>query len=495
MKYISFLLFFILPFVSWSQQITSGKIESSDTVTLQVIRIFPDSFPTVSVVFKASGPNGQSINNLDTSNVKAKEDGVDCKVRSVTRISNNWAVNTALVIDHSGSMRMDDKLRRHWDSLPASAWTPGYKTMREHTNGEVDSDSMIQVRTAPQDPAWYHTPLWYAQSAARSYVNQTDASKDRNALIGFSTDVDVSLALTANHDAVNDRINSLTTSGETAFYDAVSAAIDQADKGDGIRVVIAMTDGKDNNSRQTLDGLIIKAKTKKIPLYIIGLGDVDIAPLKRLARETGGQAYFTTDAATLTSIYTAITKEIQSIYEVVYESPSLSSADSTRDVQLLFHVDDDYLNSRILPIILPKEVIARLEERERELAAQSVAPMNPESPAENEFPWGTTGIVLGVLAAGALTATWLRKKSNNSVLVITSVYPNPTAGPFTVQLNNELISGTLSVHAASGSLVNTLRFAGSTASADISEQEPGTYIVTVHGDGKTAVGIQLVVTK
>lgn len=495
--YILLLLLFFVGHLD-AQQHVSGELQTNDTVSLQVIRIFPDSFPRISVVFRASGPNGQSINNLDTTNVGVKENGVDCKVVDVHRISKDWAVNTALVIDHSGSMRMDNLLRRHWDSLPASAWKYQKVTMRQHTSGEVDSDSLIDVRTAPADPVWYHMPLWHAQHAALSYVNQTDATKDKNSLIGFSFYVDVTIPLTHDQALVNSRINGLQPTGETAFYDAVSVALDEADKGDGIRVVIAMTDGKDNNSRQSLTAVIIKAKTKKIPVYVIGLGDVDQAPLRRLARETGGASYFTNEASTLGSIYGAITKEIQSIYEVTYESQSLASADNIRDIQLIFNVDNNYLSSRNLSVILPPEVLKRLEEREAAVQNQSIANNTSGQQQEPEIPWGTGGLVLGVVAAGVLTARYVRnRKKDKNGLDILNIYPNPTNGPITIVLNKTVSgSATLQVTNSEGKTITSVPLTGvESFNTDLGSLENGDYFLSVGADGQMTIPKQVIVTK
>ncbi len=465
-----------------AQNSANGNIVVDDTVKLEVIRLFPDSFPNVSVIFRASGPNGHAIYNLDSSNVHVTENDLDCKVVSVKRISKDWAVNTALVVDHSGSMRMDDVLRKHWDSLPANVWKTEKRTMRQYTNGEVDSDSTFTVRVAPQDPSWYHTPLWYAQHAATSYVNKTDPAKDKNCLVGFSTDVDVTLPLSGSQSSITNSIYGLEPTGETAFYDAVSRAIDEADKGDGIRVVIAMTDGKDNNSRQSLAAIIAKSKAKNVPVYVIGLGDVDQSPLKRLARETGGLSYFTNDASTLSDIYKRITLEIQSIYEVVYESPSMSMNDSARNCQLFFDVESKYFSSRTLSFVLPKEVVERINAKEAQIAAQALPVEVAEPVARPEIPWGLVGIGVTVLAAGVLSARYMNRDKKKTRLEIVNIYPNPTSGPLTIDLNKDagVAGSTLIIRNNTGAeVMRSSLSAGMSHTVDVSSLENGSYSVTV----------------
>lgn len=476
---------------------TTGNIQVHDTVKLEVIRLFPDSFPNVSVIFRASGPNGEAIHNLDATNVQVKEGGEPCRIVSVNRVSKNQAVNTALVVDHSGSMRLDDLLRRHWDSLPANAFTYARYTMREHTHGEVDSDSLIAVRLAPADPDWYHTPLWYAQNAATSYVRKTDPSKDQNSLIGFSTDVDVNVGLSTQQDYVIGQIRSMVPTGETAFYDAVSRAVDEADKGDGIRVIIAMTDGKDNNSRTGLNAVIEKAKLQKIPVYVIGLGDVDQSPLQRLARETGGLSYFTNNASTLNSIYDRITLQIQSIYEVVYESPTLSSADSSRVMQLLFDVDGKFLSSRDLSFLLPPEVTERIIAKEAELKEQTVVIQPPSVAPPTEIPWGWTGLGVAVLGAGVLSARYIRRRSKEPRLSIVTMYPNPASVQVTIEVNRDLSlsPSSMKIFDSAGTMVHSVpTFPGNSLTVTLPDLPPGNYMIVI-SSGSESASKSLVVTR
>jgi len=475
----------VLLVLSWTninaQQHVQGQISSLDSVQLQVIRTFPDSFPNISIVFRATGPSGKIIQNLDSSNVNVTEDGQACRIISVNRITSDWAVNTALVIDHSGSMRLDDILRRHWDSLPPSAFKNKMTTMREYTGGEVNSDSAFLVREAPANPIWYHPPMWYAQRAALSYVNATDPAKDKISVIGFSNNVDEVVSLTGDRNKVTSSINGMSTDGETAFYDAIWRALDEADKGSGIRCVIAMTDGKDNASRRSGAEVIAKARELKIPVYIIGLGDVDKSPLQSLARQTEGISYFTNDASTLASIYARITLHLQSIYEVVYESPSMASVDSTRDVQLNFEIGDAYHPSRPLALELPESVLNYLaqKEREAEIAQMVVEPATTPVIPEEGFPWALVGIGVAVVSAGIITGSYLRKNKKKGPTIV-KLYPNPTIGPFTIDFdqNLEIAPGSITVTNAKGQIVHVdSATTGTSLKFDLSHCQDGIYTV------------------
>lgn len=302
----------------FSQTDVSGGIISHDTARVSVIRIYPDSFPNVSVIFKAETPSGKPIWNLTDTSISIVEDNQPCKIISLEKVSKNISVNTSLVIDHSGSMSEDKPLRDWMASLPPSAFKNVTYTMRQYTNGEVDSDDPIVIRQSPPTPDWYHTPFWYAQRAALDYIATINAAKDSVSIVAFSQEVDKVLSLTTDHNVLSSTINSLSPNGGTALYDAIDRALEGLNHADGIKAVIVMTDGEDNSSHKSLASVIAKAKKFGIPVFVIGLGDVNKKVLNRIANSTGGVAYFTDKKEELSSIYQMISKRIQSVYEVIY---------------------------------------------------------------------------------------------------------------------------------------------------------------------------------
>lgn len=497
MRFLLLLLTALLPGIVTlsAQSSVQGKVVASDTARIQVIRIFPDSFPRVDVVFKASSPSGQPLWNLDTTNTKIEEDGKATHVVSVKKISVNTSINSALVIDHSGSMNESEEIRNWMNSLPPSAFVTKMVTRREYTKDEVDSDELMAVRYSPPIPDNMHYPIWYAQRAATSFVNSTDAPKDAVSIVGFSDKVDNVLPLTKNHNDINYTINSLSAVGGTAFYDAVNNAIRQVEKADGIRVVIAMTDGQDNLSQLTLSSVIANANRKHVPVYVIGLGDVDKKGLRKLANQTGGRAYFTNDASQLSSIYLDISREIQSVYELVYTSNNLAAADSSRDIVLQFDIDGAFHHTRTLDLDLPAEVVAHLHEREQQAnAVQVVSP----STTESSSPWPyIAGISVAVVGAGVLVARSSKKRQQQQQpLWIERLYPNPANGPVTLETNRapENPACTLLVSDMNGQLVLSLPFTPGN-SFDTSVLQNGTYLVQVQSSTTITPAKQLVINR
>jgi Ca-activated chloride channel family protein len=96
--------------------------------------------------------------------------------------------------------------------------------------------------------------------------------------------------------------------GETALYDAVIDALDHLALSHLERqALIVVTDGGDNASKHTLNEALERARLSPAQIYSIGIFDVndpDANPnvLRKLAKVTGGEAYFPYSTAQVTAI-------------------------------------------------------------------------------------------------------------------------------------------------------------------------------------------------
>ncbi len=492
MKKICLLFCLAISLNLFSQTDVSGGIVSHDTARVSVIRIYPDSFPNVSVIFKAETPSGKPIWNLTDTSITIVEDNQPCKIISLEKVSKDKAVNTCLVIDHSGSMTEDEPLRAWWSSLPPSAFKIQKQTMREYTEGEVDSDSMINVRISPPTPEWYHNPLWYAQRAAKDYLASIDPKKDPVSLVAFSEDVDKVIPLTTTQGLISSAIDNLRPVGGTALYDAIDRALDELDKSDGIKAVIVMTDGQDNTSRKSLQSIIAKAKKYAIPVFIIGLGDVNKQVLNKLANQTGGVAYFTDKKEELSSIYQMISKRIQSVYEVVYLSPSLAYSDTSREIKLQFEIDKKYLDSRTLAVIIPTEVMERVKQKEQ---AQLTPPPATANDSPNTLLYVSGGIIL-LLATTGVIVMKKRSKQNKEELIITNLFPNPSTGPFSITFQSNSASPLEAIITdMNGKVIlsQSINQVPGEAQFDLTGTLPGDYLILLKGATASSQGKRLII--
>jgi VWFA-related protein len=121
-------------------------------------------------------------------------------------------------------------------------------------------------------------------------------------------------------------------SGRTALYDAVTAGFERVarsalDK----KVLLVISDGGDNASHVTLKQLLDRALSSDIIVYAIGIFDADDPDqnpgvLKRIARATGGEAYFPRQLSEVTSLCERIAADIRNQYTIAY-----APADSRMD--------------------------------------------------------------------------------------------------------------------------------------------------------------------
>jgi VWFA-related protein len=122
--------------------------------------------------------------------------------------------------------------------------------------------------------------------------------------------------------------------GQTALYDAVVEALDRLQAGSrDKKVLIVISDGGDNASAHKLAGVLQVAAMSSAEVYTIGIFDEDDPDrnpdvLRRLARATGGQAFFPDRLDEVVAICERIAHDIRNQYTVGYvpSEPALPGA-------------------------------------------------------------------------------------------------------------------------------------------------------------------------
>lgn len=115
-----------------------------------------------------------------------------------------------------------------------------------------------------------------------------------------------------------------TPDGRTALNDAVIEGLQQLGQGRrDKKTLIVISDGGDNASRNNRRNMLEDVASSLSTIYTIGLfnaGDADQDPaiLKKLARISGGLAYFPDDAADMTAACRNIAKDIRTRYTIGY---------------------------------------------------------------------------------------------------------------------------------------------------------------------------------
>ncbi len=109
-------------------------------------------------------------------------------------------------------------------------------------------------------------------------------------------------------------VATLDGEGGTAFYDAVISAasvLESRGAPGRVNIMIALTDGMDQDSAASLDDAIRALERSSVPILMYAVaygepGDYDLDALERLAEATGGAAY-TADPVNLDRLYTLLT--------------------------------------------------------------------------------------------------------------------------------------------------------------------------------------------
>jgi Ca-activated chloride channel family protein len=176
-----------------------------------------------------------------------------------------------------------------------------------------------------------------AQRAAIGFVEQLGPA-DVASVLQFGTRVSTLQELTRDRNALVNAVRRAVADGQTALYTAAYVALRQlgsvtvADEGEGIRrrVLVVLSDGKDNASVLSFNDVLDAATRSDAVIYSIALrapdpfggsdDDHSVFLLRQLAERTGGRIFVVRDAEELTDVYRRIHQELQHQYTLAYAS-------------------------------------------------------------------------------------------------------------------------------------------------------------------------------
>jgi VWFA-related protein len=126
----------------------------------------------------------------------------------------------------------------------------------------------------------------------------------------------------------------------TALYDAAVEALERFQTGSKDKgALIIISDGGDNASKHTLAELLKMAERSSVVMYAIGIFDeseVDRNPdvLRRLARASGGEAFFPKELGEVVSICERIARDIRNQYTIGYVSSNVEKPGAYRTIRV-----------------------------------------------------------------------------------------------------------------------------------------------------------------
>jgi Ca-activated chloride channel family protein len=157
--------------------------------------------------------------------------------------------------------------------------------------------------------------------------------KDQTFVVNFSQDSYLDQDFTSDVNLLQQALQKISTQGSTALYDAIVASAVHLKNNTRVerKILLVITDGRDNASRETLQEAMRRLQQENGPtLYAVGLlGDElqqsDTGALQSLAEVTGGVAFFPKRLDEVDDITRTVARDIHSQYTIGYKPTNHSS--------------------------------------------------------------------------------------------------------------------------------------------------------------------------
>jgi Ca-activated chloride channel homolog len=171
--------------------------------------------------------------------------------------------------------------------------------------------------------------------------------RDKLALLLFGDRATFAHDLSTNRDFSREAIKEYRANGGTALFDALSESLLRIKYADGRRVVVVMTDGRDENNAGTAAGSTRRIedvfkyiKDSGAMVFTIGLGtNVDHEVLQKIADVSGGRAFFPTDVSQLSEEYRKVVDDLRRRYVLGFTSTHIQRDGSWRSVEIKIKAD------------------------------------------------------------------------------------------------------------------------------------------------------------
>jgi VWFA-related protein len=178
------------------------------------------------------------------------------------------------------------------------------------------------VLAIDRSQSMYGRSLRDAAAAAVRFVALKPPA-DQIAVVTFASQTVVETQFSTSPDDAEAALGSIRVDGRygTTLYDAVvQSAGALARAGLPGRVIVLVTDGQETTSNATLDQAIRAARRAHVLVYPIAIESSAFspAPLRRLARETGGTYYGARGSSELGAIYENISRELRRTWQLQY---------------------------------------------------------------------------------------------------------------------------------------------------------------------------------
>jgi Ca-activated chloride channel family protein len=211
------------------------------------------------------------------------------------------------------------------------------KVLQKIESFQAQSDQALDVAVLMDTSNSVKPKLKFEKDAAVSFLQtMLTGRKDRALFATFDSQIELHQDLTNRLDLLTKAIDKVKAQGETKMYDAIHQVCEEKMLAPALagrrRAMVIITDGEDTVSERDLKDAIEIAQRSETVVYVISTkaagmfgvqaGTVDRREdkdLKKLAEDTGGRAFFTTEVIELERSFSAIARELRSQYLIAYQ--------------------------------------------------------------------------------------------------------------------------------------------------------------------------------
>ncbi len=181
--------------------------------------------------------------------------------------------------------------------------------------------------------------LTAVRQAVFQFLQEVLRPRDRAALIAFNDRPILAARLTNQKETLGAGLSGMRAERGTALYDSVIYSLFYFNGLRGQRALIIFSDGKDENSRFTLDQTLDFARRAGITIYTIGFGlgrgeREARRALERLSKETGGRSFFPNQVEEVGAIYRTLESELRNRFLLAYQSTNTSREQRFRKIEV-----------------------------------------------------------------------------------------------------------------------------------------------------------------
>jgi VWFA-related protein len=176
--------------------------------------------------------------------------------------------------------------------------------------------------------------------AARKLIEQFDRA-DRAEIIDFDSSVVTRRSFTESKEEMRAALGEISVGGGTALYDAVATGFDHLQAEEGMKAVMVLSDGEDENSTAySFDALKERLANEGVRVFTIALGTgVDTSTLTEIAELTGGSFHQADSAEDVGEIYTGIITYLHSLHRMWYSSSIGMFDGSEREITVEYTIN------------------------------------------------------------------------------------------------------------------------------------------------------------